>query len=67
MEVVISKVVTNLDEEVYLLLQLFDLEGWGDEFVFRGILTLEMQDGAFKGLQIKIVHHCFVETVLALL
>lgn len=42
MEVVISEVVTDLDEEVYFLLELFDLEGWSDELILGSIFTLEM-------------------------
>lgn len=50
MEVVISKVVAYLDEKIYLLFELFDLERRSYEFILGCILSLKVQDGTFKCL-----------------
>lgn len=50
MEIVVSKIIANLYQEVYSLLELLDLEGGSYQFILWRIFSLEVKKGTFECL-----------------
>ena len=67
MEIIVSKVITNLYQEVYSLLELFDLKRRSYQLILRGIFSLEVKKSTFEGFKVEIINDWFIETGLSFL
>lgn len=61
MEIIISKVIADLDKEVYSLLELFIVKNARRLFVNWEVLFLEVIECTFDCLDIEIIYYCPIE------
>ena len=56
MEIIVSKVITNLYQEVYSLLELLDLKRRSYQLILRGIFSLKVKKSTFEGFKVEIIN-----------
>jgi hypothetical protein len=67
MEVIVAQIVTNFDEKVDSLLEMFAMEGSSNKLIISKVEFLEVEESTFEGFDIKIINNSLIKGCLAFL
>ena len=67
MEVIVAQIVTNFNEEVDSLLEMFAMEGSSNKLIISKVEFLEVKESAFKGFDIEIINNSLIKGGLSFL